>query len=78
MKNYIGAMVRKSIRVVLVAENDLLEVARGAGAEEPRRSSPRRLGRHRAALGGGRKSVLVFFCAISGGAHELENAAHVI
>ena len=25
MKKYIGAMVRKSIRVVLVAENDLLE-----------------------------------------------------
>ena len=41
MKKYIGAMVRKSFRVVLVAENDLLEVASDPGAEEPRRSSQR-------------------------------------
>ena len=41
MLKYIGAMVRKSIRVVLVAENDLIEVASDPGAEEPRRSSPR-------------------------------------
>ena len=26
MKKYIGAVVRKSIRVILVAENDLLEI----------------------------------------------------
>ena len=41
MKKYIGAMVRKSIRVVLVAENDLDEVAGDLEAEEPRRSSLR-------------------------------------
>ena len=43
MKKYIGAMVRKSIRVVLVAEKDLLEVASDPDAEQPRRSSQRRL-----------------------------------
>ena len=41
VKKYVGAMVRKSIRVVLAAENDLLEVAGDLEAEEPRRSSLR-------------------------------------
>ena len=45
VQKYIEAMLRKSIRVVLVAENDSLEVARYPGAEEPRRSSQGRLGR---------------------------------
>ena len=36
-------MVRNSIRVVLVAEKDLLEVASDPDAEQPRRSSQRRL-----------------------------------
>ena len=57
MKKYIGAMVRKSIRVVLVAENDLLEVAgdpdaelaRAAAAELPEAPGP--VGRRRAVLG---------------------------
>ena len=53
MQKYVGAMVRKSIRVVLVAENDLLEVGSDPGAEQPRRSSLGRLGRCRAVLGGG-------------------------
>ena len=48
VQKYIGAMVRKSVRAVLVAENDLPEVARDLGAEEPRRSSQGRLGRPRA------------------------------
>ena len=50
VQKYIEAMLRSSIRVVLAAENDLLEVARDPGAEEPRRSSQRRLGRRRAVL----------------------------
>ena len=37
-------MVRKSIRVVLVAENDVAEVGGDPDAEEPRRISYRRLG----------------------------------
>ena len=41
VKKYVGAMVRMSIRVVLAAENDLLEVAGDLEAEEPRRSSLR-------------------------------------
>ena len=41
MQKYVGAMVRKSIRVVLVAENDFDEVAGDPDAEEPRRSSLR-------------------------------------
>ena len=45
MQKYVGAMVRWSIRVVLVEENELLEVASDPGAEQPRRSSQRRLGR---------------------------------
>jgi hypothetical protein len=51
VQKYIEAMVRKSIRVVLVAENDSIEVASDAGADQPRRSSPRRLGRRRAVQG---------------------------
>ena len=41
MQKYAGAMVRKSIRVVLVVENDFDEVAGDLEAEEPRRSSLR-------------------------------------
>ena len=36
MQKYIGAMVRKSIRVVLVAKNDLFEVAGNPAADEGR------------------------------------------
>ena len=36
VQKYVGAMVRKSIRVVLVAENDLLEVAGDPAAGEGR------------------------------------------
>ena len=39
MQKYVRAMVRWSIRVVLVEENELLEVASDPGAEQPRRSS---------------------------------------
>ena len=41
VQKYIGAMVRKSIRVVLVAENDFDEVEGDPDAEETRRNSSR-------------------------------------
>ena len=42
MQKCVGAMVLKSIRVVLVTENDFDEVEGDPDAEEPRRSySPR-------------------------------------
>ena len=50
VQKYVGAMVRKSIRVVLVAERDSVEVAGDPGADQPRRSSHGRLGRCRAVL----------------------------
>ena len=69
-------MVRKSIRVVLVAENDLPEVASDPGAEEPRRSSPRRLGRRRAVP---EKQQRFFYTIYEGSniSHQLGDVTHV-
>ena len=74
VQKYVGAMLRSSIRVVLAAENDLVEVA----SDPDNFRFVTEVGQGGLPLYRTTENWSRFLCAISGGAHELENAAHVV
>ena len=74
VQKYVGAMVRWSIRVVLVAENDLIEVA----SDPDNFRFVTEVGQGGLPLYRTTEKRLPFFYTVYGGSHELENVAHVL
>ena len=73
MQKYVGAMVRKSIRVVLVAENDLIEVA----SDPDNFRFVTEVGQGGLPLYRTTEKSSCFFYTVYAGSHELENVAHM-